>query len=161
MSEKIQGGGVSILVKNNPFISFECLSLPLDEDLSTIDMAAVQLYYHNPTRSIIIDIVNIDCLPTTSYIYANCSPSFNPQSLLHQLCEGNNCIPYENHVILLCGDINCHSKLWDSHSPEDNIGKDYGFIIDNDGNPTYHACKCHTAPNLMSHQGDITIDNWQ
>ena len=81
-SEKIWGGGVSILVKNDSLLSFERLSLPLHEDFATIDITAVQLYYQHPTRLTIINIANIYCLPTTSYIYTNCSPSFNPHSLL-------------------------------------------------------------------------------
>ena len=72
-SEKIQGGGVSILVKNDPLLSFERSSLPLCEDFTTIDITAVRLYYHNPTGLIINDIANIHHPPTTSYIYANCS----------------------------------------------------------------------------------------
>ena len=166
-SEKTCGGGVSILVRNNSLISFECLHLPLDDDLSTTDIMVVWFFYHNPTGLTVIDIINIYHLTITSYVYANCSPSFNFQSLLHPLCEGNDHLPYDNHVILLCGDINSHSKLWDNHSPEDNIGKeiasfllDYGFIIDNDGNPTYHAHKCHMAPDLTTHWGDIIIDHW-
>jgi hypothetical protein len=164
-SEKIRGGGVSILVQNDLSLSFERLSLPFYEDFATIDITAVRLYYQNPTGLIIIDIANVYRPPTTSYIYANCSPSFNPQSLLHQLCEGNDRAPCQSHAIILCGDINCHSKLWDLHSPEDNIGKDlasslldYGFIIDNDSNPTYHARKCRTAPDLTAHRGDIIIN---
>ena len=60
------------------------------------------------------------------------------------------------------------AKLWDIHSPEDNIGKDlassllnYAFIIDNNGNPTYNAHKCRTAPDLTAHRGDIIIHDWQ
>jgi Endonuclease-reverse transcriptase len=83
------------------------------------------------------------------------------------LCEGNDQIPYDNHAILFCGDVNAHSKLWDAHSPEDNIGKhitsfllNYGFVIDNDGNATYHGHHCRTAPDITTHHGDILIDNW-
>ena len=108
-SDKIRGGGVSILIKNDSSLSFEHLSLPLQDDFTTIDITAVQLYYQNPTGMTLIDIVNIYCPPTTSYIYANCNPSFNLQSLLHQLCEGNDHAPYQ-HAIILSGDINCHSS---------------------------------------------------
>ena len=172
-SEKICGGGVSILVCcNSPFISFEwsCLHLPfLSEDLSMTDIMAVQFFHWNPTGSTVIDIINIYPLPITSYVYDSHTPSFNFQSLLHPLCEGNDQLPNDNHMILLCDNINSHSKLWDNHSPEDSIGKqitsfllDYSFIIDNDGNPTYHACKCHMAPNITTHWwGDIIIDHWQ
>ena len=67
-SKKTHGGGVSILVHNNSFISFECLHLPLDDDLSMTDIMAVQFFYQNPTGLTVIDIVNIYCPPITSYI---------------------------------------------------------------------------------------------
>ena len=165
--DKIRGGGVLILIQKDPYLSFERLHFPENDDLEMTDMAAVRLYHRSPAGLTVIDTVNLYHPPISSSPRDSRPSTFNLQSFMRPLCEGNDQLPYDNRAILFCGDVNAYSKLWDTHTPEDNIGKhiesillDYGFAIDNDGNATYHARHCRTAPDLTTHRGDIFVENW-
>jgi len=66
-----------------------------------------------------------------------------------------------SRAILLGGNLNAHSKLWDTNTKEDKLGtdiadymNDFGFSI-NDGQPTYFASPhVRTSPDVTCCRGD-------
>jgi len=169
--EQVRGGGVAILIRNDMHdrLTFDRLDeINLLPDVAT-EIVRARLFFKNPTGLSILDIVNIYRPPISSSNGDCRSQVFDMNDILTAVCSNNDDMDScTSRAILLGGDLNAHSKLWDSHNREDKLGTniatsllEHGFTVANDGGATYYARpNVRTAPDITCSRGDISIRNW-
>ena len=135
----------------------------------TTEIVRACLFFKNPTGLTIIDLVNIYRPPISSSPTECRSQNFNMDNILSAICQQNDetVDSCTSRAILLGGDLNVHSKLWDPHNREDKLGisvaaslTEYSFTVANNGERYYARPNVRTAPDVTCFHGDISVSNW-
>jgi len=116
---QVRGGGIAILIRNDMKnrLSFDRLH-EINLGYSAAEIVRVRLYFKNPTGCTILDVVNIYCPPVSSSTTDCRSQEFDMNDILEVACSENDdeAETYASRAILLGGDINAHSKIWDKNT---------------------------------------------
>lgn len=105
------GGGVSILIRkfDNRIYGIETLPELVSSEEGH-EVIALKIRFLNPSGIEEIYLVNVYRPPMT--------PELDLEKLLEPIFASDS-----DASVLLCGDVNAHSKLWDRSSKEDAMGK--------------------------------------
>ena len=159
-TDEPRGGGVSILVRRFDD-RIACEPLPdLISPTDSTEVLAVKLHFLNPAGPMEIYVINVY---RPQVLNDNRTQEFDLENMLAPILAAD-----QDASIMLCGDANMHSRLWDSYGKEDKLGKDAAFFLSennfqvwNTGEPTFITKKARTAPDITCSHGDISVHNRQ